>query len=46
MMMKESLFILISNVLGRGSTNDDGGISFILISNVLGRGSGAGEGAH
>ena len=27
MMMKESLFLLISNVLGRGPTNDDEGMS-------------------
>ena len=41
MIMKNSLFLLISNVLGRGPTNDDEGFFlFLLISNVLGRGVG------
>ena len=41
MMIKDSLFLLISNVLGRGCgagrgpNNDDEGF-FLLISNVLG----------
>ena len=52
MKVKDSLFLLISNVLGRGcgagrcplmKVKDS---LFLRISDVLGRGCGAGEGAH
>ena len=48
MNMKDSLFLLMSNVLGRGLTNAYCMMDslFLLISNVLGRGCWAGEGAH
>ena len=46
MMLKDSLFLLISNVLGRGPINDDEGISVSVDFKSLGRGCGAGEGAH
>ena len=42
MMMKESLFLLISNVLGRGCDARDGAHS----TDFKGRGCGAREGAH
>ena len=44
MTMKDSLFLLISNVLGkgcgawRGPKNDDEGLFFLLILNILKRG--------
>ena len=41
MMEKDSLFLLISNVFGRGPTNDQMMVKdslFLLISNVFGRG--------
>ena len=50
-MMKESLFLLISNVLGRGFEAGRGPLMmvtdtlFLLVSNVLGMGCGAGR-AH
>ena len=53
MMMKDSLFLLISNVLGRGCGAREGGplmmmkeSMFLLVSNVLGSGCRAGEGAN
>ena len=50
MMMKDSLFLLISDVIGRACVAGRGPLMtmndslFLLISNVLGKGCGAGEG--
>ena len=52
MMMKDSSFLLISNVLGRGCGAGGGPLMmvkdslFLLISDFVGTGCEAGEGAH
>ena len=44
--VKDSLFLLISNVLGRGPANDDEGISVSADFKCFRKGCGVGEGAQ